>query len=71
MTKRYGIIVEDIAYAAPDGRPLLARLFRPYRLRAAQARLLGRSIPPAWCYLRGPQVDLSSTELRESGAWVR
>lgn len=29
MTKRYGIIVEDIAYAAPDGRPLLARLFRP------------------------------------------
>jgi acetyl esterase len=29
MTKRYGIIVEDLEYAAPDGSPLLARLYRP------------------------------------------
>ncbi len=29
MAERYGIVVEDIAYAAPDGRPLLARLYRP------------------------------------------
>ena len=29
MAKRYGIVVEDIEYAAPDGVPLLARLYRP------------------------------------------
>jgi nicotinate-nucleotide adenylyltransferase len=48
-----------------------ARLFRGARLRAGQAHALGGAIAPAWCYLRGPQVDLSSTAIRERGDWVR
>lgn len=48
-----------------------ARLFRADRLRTGQARLLGAAVPPAWCYLEGPQVALSSTEIRARGEWVR
>lgn len=48
-----------------------ARLFRKHRLRVGQAQLLGAAIPPAWCYLEGPQVDISSTEIRARGEWVR
>lgn len=29
MADRYGIIVEDVVYAMPGGKPLLARLYRP------------------------------------------
>lgn len=29
MAERYGLIVEDVAYASPDGGRLLARLYRP------------------------------------------
>jgi len=29
MAERYGLIVEDVAYACPDGARLLARLYRP------------------------------------------
>jgi len=48
-----------------------ARLYRNHRLRAAAAPLLGGAVPPAWCYLRGPQVDLSSSAIRARGDWVR
>ncbi|MFV0244994.1 MAG: nicotinate-nucleotide adenylyltransferase [Qingshengfaniella sp.] len=46
-----------------------ARLFRRARLRGDQAQLLGRSVPPAWCYLPGPLVDLSSSRIRAKGGW--
>lgn len=46
-----------------------ARLYRGSRLKAQQSQLLGGAVPPAWCYLRGPMVDLSSTEIRARGAW--
>lgn len=48
-----------------------ARVFRRDRLPASQALLLSRAVPPAWCYLRGPLVDQSSTRLREDGTWTR
>jgi nicotinate-nucleotide adenylyltransferase len=48
-----------------------ARLFRDHRLRAPAAPLLGRATPPAWCYLRGPQIDVSSTAIRARGGWAR
>jgi nicotinate-nucleotide adenylyltransferase len=48
-----------------------ARLFRAARLPVAQSQLLGRAVPPAWCYLPGPQVALSSTEIRARGGWDR
>ena len=48
-----------------------ARLFRGARLQDGAAQLLGSAVPPAWSYLRGPLVDLSSTEIRARGDWVR
>ena len=46
-----------------------ARVYRGARLKAQQSQLLGGSPPPAWCYLRGPMVDLSSSRIRARGAW--
>ncbi|WP_424991031.1 nicotinate-nucleotide adenylyltransferase [Fluviibacterium sp. S390] len=66
-----------VGVIARPGNPLWARtsraaqLMRNDRLRRAEARLLGGAIPPAWCYLRGPQIDLSSTDIRARGDWVR
>lgn len=48
-----------------------ARLMRRDRLRSGQSHLLGGATPPAWCYLRGAQVDLSSSDIRARGDWVR
>ncbi|MCV6597547.1 MAG: nicotinate-nucleotide adenylyltransferase [Mangrovicoccus sp.] len=48
-----------------------ARVFRYARLKPAQAPLLARAIAPAWCYIPIPMVDISSTEIRKSGAWAR
>lgn len=48
-----------------------ARLYRGARLKAKQSQRLGGAVPPAWCYLRGPMVDMSSTEIRARGAWRR
>jgi len=47
-----------------------ARLYRRFRLRSAESQLLGSAVPPAWCYLRGPQVDLSSSAIRAGGGWI-
>lgn len=46
-----------------------ARLFRASRLPAAASHLLGAAEPPAWCYLEGPKVDLSSSAIRARGDW--
>lgn len=48
-----------------------ARRFRKARVKEAEAGLLGSRRPPAWCYLRGPQVAMSSTAIRARGDWVR
>ncbi|MCA8879169.1 MAG: nicotinate-nucleotide adenylyltransferase [Rhodobacteraceae bacterium] len=66
-----------VGVIARPGDPIWARtsrasrLFRSDRLKDAEAPLLGGAVPPAWCYLRGPQVAISSTAIRERGEWVR
>lgn len=48
-----------------------ARLFRSDRLPPRAAHLLARSVPPAWCYLPVPMVNISSTKIRHEGRWRR
>mgnify|MGYP001821380238 CR=1 FL=1 len=48
-----------------------ARRFARWRLPAASSGALAFCKPPAWTLLPGPMLDLSSTELRELGAWTR
>lgn len=48
-----------------------ARLFRGARLRASEAGRLAQAVPPAWCYLQMPMVDISSTAIRRAGGWSR
>lgn len=48
-----------------------ARRFARWRLPQDQARVLPWRRPPAWTLLSGRMLDLSSTELRALGAWIR
>ena len=48
-----------------------AQVFAWARLPATSATLLARSDPPAWCFLNVPMVDISSTDIRSRGGWVR
>ena len=47
-----------------------ARRFAPYRVPQADAPTLARRSPPCWTMLSHPMSPLSSTELRNSGAWT-
>jgi len=47
-----------------------AQIYRGTRLPAGAAALLGRSDPPAWCFVNVPMTDLSSTALRARGDWT-
>ncbi|MGC9420818.1 MAG: nicotinate-nucleotide adenylyltransferase [Rhodovulum sp.] len=42
-----------------------------YRLPAERARCLAGHPTPAWCYLRVPMLDISSSEIRARGGWRR
>jgi nicotinate-nucleotide adenylyltransferase len=46
-----------------------ARLFAPYRIAGRQSHLLGRSAPPAWCFVNVPMVAQSSSAIRAAGGW--
>jgi nicotinate-nucleotide adenylyltransferase len=46
-----------------------ARRFARARLPEAAARRLPLADPPAWCFVRMPMRDLSSTEIRAQGTW--
>ena len=48
-----------------------ARRYTPYRLNARRAAGLASRSAPCWTLLTGPMVDLSSTEIRARGDWVR
>ena len=48
-----------------------AQVFRRYKLPASAAPGLAWSEPPAWCFLNVPMVDVSSSEIRARGDWVR
>ncbi|MBU2980870.1 nicotinate-nucleotide adenylyltransferase [Lentibacter algarum] len=46
-----------------------AEAYKRYQMRASRAGLLGRSEAPAWCFVNVPMVDLSSSQIRQSGNW--
>lgn len=46
-----------------------ARVYKNSRIPAAQARRLGASTAPAWCFLNLPMVDQSSSAIRAAGKW--
>lgn len=46
-----------------------ARLFAPYRIAGRHSYLLGRSDPPAWCFVNVPMVAQSSSAIRAAGGW--
>lgn len=48
-----------------------AQKFRGAKLPAAAAPLLAGRVAPAWCFLNVPMINLSSTEFRSRGDWVR
>lgn len=50
-------------------RSKAAQIFASARLRGRYSPLLGRSTAPAWCFVNVPMMALSSTVLRDSGAW--
>lgn len=48
-----------------------AEVYRHAQIKGRESHLLGQADAPAWCFANVPMVNLSSTELRESGAWVK
>jgi len=74
---------KDIMYMMPIGvmsRPEqqlaagcspAARMFRRKRLSSRRSNALPFKQTPCWSLLTGPMVDLSSTQIRASGAWKR
>ena len=48
-----------------------ARRFQTARLSPRRAAALAWRSAPCWTLLTGPQVDMSSTEIRARGDWVR
>lgn len=74
---------KDIMYMMPIGvmaRPEqqlaagcspAARMFRRKRLSSRRSTALPFKQTPCWSLLTGPMVNLSSTQIRASGAWTR
>lgn len=48
-----------------------AGLFERYRLRGREAARLGRTAPPAWCFVNVPMDSSSSSAIRARGDWSR
>ena len=46
-----------------------ARIYRRYRMSGSASHLLAQAVPPVWCFVNVPMVDLSSTAIRASGNW--
>lgn len=47
-----------------------AEVYNSAKVPGRCSHLLGQSEAPAWCFVNVPMVDLSSTELRATGAWA-
>lgn len=47
-----------------------ARIYRRYRISGQASQTLAQSLPPAWCFVNVPMVDLSSTAIRARGDWT-
>lgn len=48
-----------------------AQIYRRYKVPAAGAKRLAQLTAPAWCFLNVPMLDVSSSEIRARGDWVR
>ena len=48
-----------------------AKRYEGYRLRGNQSGVLADAVPPAWCFINVPMVDISSTRIRAQGGWIR
>jgi len=48
-----------------------AQIYRRRKLPASAASRLAHTPPPAWCFLNVPMLDISSSEIRARGDWVR
>jgi len=46
-----------------------AQRYTHLRVKPGDVRSLGATVPRGWCLLTGPMSDMSSTEIRNSGAW--
>ncbi|WP_246162414.1 nicotinate-nucleotide adenylyltransferase [Roseovarius faecimaris] len=46
-----------------------AKVFEHARLPGRMSQLLAHRATPAWCFVNVPMRDISSTRLRQSGAW--
>ncbi|WP_120499583.1 nicotinate-nucleotide adenylyltransferase [Roseovarius sp. EL26] len=46
-----------------------ARIYDFARLRKRDGQMLGQMQAPAWCFVNVPMMNISSTGLRQSGAW--
>jgi len=46
-----------------------ATLYAPYRIPGRLSQTLGRAVPPAWCFVNVPMVDISSSAIRAAGKW--
>ncbi len=62
--------------ARPGGRiaarcSIAAARYVNARLPSRASRLLPEMSPPCWCFANVPMVNLSSTEIRARGEWVR
>ncbi|MCF6315570.1 MAG: nicotinate-nucleotide adenylyltransferase [Marinosulfonomonas sp.] len=48
-----------------------AKRYEGFRLRGNQSWMLADAVPPAWCFINVPMVDISSTDIRARGDWKR
>ncbi|MCK4713855.1 MAG: nicotinate-nicotinamide nucleotide adenylyltransferase, partial [Marinosulfonomonas sp.] len=48
-----------------------AKRYQGFRLRGNQSGVLADAVPPAWCFINVPMVDISSTHIRAQGGWNR
>ncbi|MCG6903588.1 MAG: nicotinate-nucleotide adenylyltransferase [Rhodobacter sp.] len=48
-----------------------ASQYKDAQLRGRDSRLLARRPAPCWCFLNVPMVDMSSSDIRARGEWVR
>jgi nicotinate-nucleotide adenylyltransferase len=46
-----------------------ARIYRRYRISGQASQSLAHAVPPAWCFVNVPLVDLSSSAIRAQGRW--
>lgn len=55
----------------PAATSKMAQKYSHARISFSAAKTLPLQPAPAWCLLGGPTVDISSTEIRETGNWKR